>query len=46
MLHSIEDLRNLTDQDYKDLGFPIGLRNKIKQRIEREVTFSAQNLKD
>ena len=28
-----ESLKDLSDQEYKDLGFPIRLVNKIKQRL-------------
>ena len=33
-LDTVESLKDLSDQDYKDMGFPIGLVNKIKKRIE------------
>jgi hypothetical protein len=32
-LDTEESLRDLSDQDYKDMGFPIGLVNKIKKRL-------------
>ena len=30
MLDTVDSLRDLTRQDFKDLGFPIGLVKKIK----------------
>ena len=33
-LDTVDSLRELSDQDYKDMGFPIGLINKIKKRLE------------
>ena len=30
MLDTVDSLRDLSDQDFKDLGFPIGLVKKIK----------------
>jgi hypothetical protein len=32
-LDTEESLRDLSDQDYKDMGFPLGLVNKIKKRL-------------
>ena len=32
-LDSVESLKDLTDDNYKDMGFPIGLVNKIKKRL-------------
>ena len=32
-LDTEESLRDLSDQDYKDMSFPIGLVNKIKKRL-------------
>lgn len=38
-LDTVESLRELGDQDWKDMGFPIGLTKKIKQKISpAEVT--------
>ena len=44
MLDTVESLRDLSDQDYKDLGLPIGLVKKIKQRLEpgAQASSSAQ----
>ena len=33
MLDTVESLKELSDQDYKDMGFPIGLVNKIKKHL-------------
>ena len=33
-LDTVESLKDLSDQDYKDMGFPIGLVNKIKKRLQ------------
>ena len=33
-LDTVDSLKELSDQDYKDMGFPIGLINKIKKRLE------------
>ena len=37
MLDTVESLKELSDQDYKDMGFPIGLVNKIKKRLSGEA---------
>ena len=42
MLDTADSLRDLSDQDFKDLGFPIGLVKKIKQRIEPAASAPAQ----
>ena len=36
MLDTVESMKELSDQDYKDMGFPIGLVNKIKKRLSGE----------
>ena len=41
MLDTVDSLRDLSDQDFKDLGFPIGLVKKIKQRLEPAASSSA-----
>lgn len=33
MIDTVESMKELSDQDYKDMGFPIGLVNKIKKRL-------------
>lgn len=40
-LDTVESLKDLTDENYKDMGFPIGLVNKIKKRLSGEVSASA-----
>ena len=36
MIDTAESLKELSDQDYKDMGFPIGLVNKIKKRLQSD----------
>ena len=33
-LDTTESLKDLSDDNYKDMGFPIGLVNKIKKHLE------------
>ena len=33
MIESAQDMKGLSGQDYKDMGFPIGLVKKITQRL-------------
>ena len=33
MIDDVEIMKDLTDQDYEKMGFPIGLVIKIKQRL-------------
>ena len=34
MIDTVENMQELTDSNYKDMGFPIGLTNKIKLKIK------------
>ena len=46
MLDTAESMKELSDQDYKDMGFPIGLVKKIKTRLqgdEAQPAAQAQN---
>lgn len=46
MLDTVESMKELSDQDYKDMGFPIGLVKKIKTRLqsdEAQPAAQAQN---
>ena len=46
MLDMAESLKEVSDQDYKDMGFPIGLVKKIKARLqgdEAQPAAQAQN---
>ena len=46
MLDTVESMKELSDQDYKDMGFPIGLVKKIKARLqgdEAQPAAQAQN---
>ena len=36
MLDTAESLKEVSDQDYKDMGFPIGLVIKIKKRLQSD----------
>ena len=36
MLDMAESLKEVSDQDYKDMGFPIGLVIKIKKRLQSD----------
>ena len=36
MIDTVESLKELSDQDYKDMGFPIGLVNKMKKRLQSD----------
>lgn len=33
MLDTVDDIRNLSDADWNSLQFPLGLVNKIKQKL-------------
>ena len=33
MIDTVQAMKELSEQNYRDLGFPIGLVNKIKQRL-------------
>ena len=35
-LSTAESLKDLSDQDYKDMGFPIALVTKIKKRLQSD----------
>ena len=41
-LDSVDSLKDLTDDNYKDMGFPIGLVNKIKKRLSDGGSSQAQ----
>ena len=40
-LDTVESLRDLSDQNYKDMGIPIGLVNKIKKHLSGDATGGA-----
>ena len=36
MIDTAESLKELSDQDYKDMGFPIALVTKIKKKLQSD----------
>lgn len=41
-LDTVDSMKDLTDENYKDMGFPIGLVNKIKKRLAGDAVPQAQ----